>query len=37
MGDTGLEQRFAQGGEEELKELIAAYGEKLLRYSTSIL
>ena len=32
-----LDQRFATGGEHELEELIACYGEKLLRYATSIL
>jgi len=32
-----LDQRFAMGGEHELEELIAHYGEKLMRYATSIL
>ena len=32
-----LDQRFTTGGETELEELISCYGEKLLRYATSIL
>ena len=32
-----LGQRFMIGGEAEFEELIALYGEKLLRYATSIL
>ena len=32
-----LAQRFVEGHETELEELIALYGEKLLRYATSIL
>jgi len=32
-----LDKRFATGGEAELEELIADYGEKLLRYAASIL
>jgi len=32
-----LDQRFKTGGESELSELITKYGEKLLRYATSIL
>jgi len=32
-----LDQRFMKGGEAEFEELIALYGEKLLRYAISIL
>ena len=35
MGDLG--KRFAQGGEAELDEVVQVYGEKLLRYATSIM
>lgn len=35
--DTDLGQRFVNGGEDELEEIINCYGEKLLRYSTAIL
>lgn len=37
MDDTELGQRFINGGEDELEEIINLYGEKLLRYSTAIL
>jgi len=37
MQETNLDQRFAQGGDPELEEVVDAYGEKLLRYATSIL
>lgn len=32
-----LDERFATGGEAELEELVRQYGEKLMRYSVSIL
>jgi len=39
MGDFQMElrQRFVVGAESELEELIDQFGEKLLRYATSIL
>ena len=37
MDRETLGMRFAAGGEAELEEVIGAYGEKLLRYATSIL
>jgi len=37
MGEANLGIRFATGGESELEEVIRAYGEKLIRYATSIL
>lgn len=37
MSDSEFGTRFATGGEAELLELIDAYGEKLLRYATSVL
>ena len=37
LNDTELGRRFAEGGEPELEEVMNAYGEKLLRYATSIL
>lgn len=37
MSDTELGRRFADGGENELEEVIHLYGEKMLRYATAIL
>jgi len=37
MNEIELGKRFAGGGELELEEVIHLYGEKLLRYATSIL
>ena len=37
VNDTELGKRFACGGEFELEEVIDIYGEKLLRYATSVL
>jgi len=37
MCEADLGKRFAQGGEPELDEVVQVYGEKLLRYATSIL
>ena len=37
MEDLDLSQRFVNGGENELEEIINHYGEKLLRYATAIL
>jgi len=37
MCETTLGARFAAGGEPELEEVVHTYGEKLLRYATSIL
>ncbi|MFD2118044.1 RNA polymerase sigma factor [Paenibacillus yanchengensis] len=37
MDQTNLGQRFVNGGEEELEEVIQFYGEKLLRYATAII
>ena len=37
MCEQTLAMRFVTGGEPELEEIIDAYGEKLLRYATSIL
>ena len=37
MEGTNLGKRFVNGGENELEEVINLYGEKLLRYATSIL
>lgn len=34
---SDIGERFALGGERELEELVDTFGEKLLRYSTSIL
>jgi len=35
--NLNLGKRFAKGGEPELEEVINIYGEKLLRYATSVL
>ncbi len=37
MNNTDLGQRFVNGGEDELEEVVNLYGEKLLRYATAIL
>ena len=37
MNEIELGKRFAKGGEPELEEVISVFGEKLLRYATSIL
>ena len=37
MCEADLGIRFAAGGEAELEEVVCAYGEKLLRYATSML
>ena len=37
MNENELGKRFAVGGEAELEEIIGVFGEKLLRYATSIL
>lgn len=37
LDEVSLAERFAAGGEKELEEVIAAYGEKLLRYAVTIL
>jgi len=37
MTDIKLGKRFADGNEQELEEVISAFGEKLMRYATSIL
>lgn len=37
MCEANLGIRFAAGGESELEEVVLAYGEKLLRYATSML
>jgi RNA polymerase sigma-70 factor (ECF subfamily) len=37
MNDTTLGKSFAEGGEPELEAVIDAFGEKLMRYATSIL
>lgn len=37
MEETDIGNRFVKGGEDELEEIIALYGEKLLRYATAIL
>ena len=37
MEDVELGKRFLEGGEDVLEEVINLYGEKLLRYATSIL
>lgn len=37
MSNNELGQRFASGGENELEEIINVYGDKLLRYSATIL
>lgn len=37
MNDTALAARFLTGGEQALEEVIARYGEPLLRYATTIL
>lgn len=37
MNDMDLGHRFVTGGETELEEIIDMYGEKLLRYATTIL
>lgn len=37
MEEIDLGQRFVNGGEDELEEIIHLYGEKLLRYATTIL
>ncbi len=37
MDNTDIGQRFVNGGEDELEEIINLYGQKLLRYATAIL
>lgn len=37
MDNTDLGQKFVNGGEDELEEVVNLYGEKLLRYATAIL
>lgn len=37
MEEIDIGQRFVNGGEDELEEIINLYGDKLLRYATAIL